>query len=353
MRAVARCAPTPESVVVRAEECRSIRPFDSPSAARRSLRVTASELIVARKSARNEFGCFAQDDRVFVFGEGCGDASGAQSCWGSVCGNSSGEMQVRSGEKFVMVPAGEMQVHSTRVWIDCCAQKARATNSDALLRMTEFLFSLRVVGMRAVARCAPTPESVVVRAEECRSIRPFDSPSAARRSLRVTASELIVARKSARNEFGCFAQDDRVFVFGEGCGDASGAQSCWGSVCGNSSGEMQVRSGEKFVMVPAGEMQVHSTRVWIDCCAQKARATNSDASLRMTEFLFLVRVVGMRAVARCAPTPESVVVRAEKCRSIRPFDSPSAARRSLRVTASGLIVARKKRAQQMRKLRSG
>jgi hypothetical protein len=67
----------------------------------------------------------------------------------------------------------------------------------------------------------------------------------------------------------------------------------------------------------------------------------------------LLRVVGMRAVARCAPTLESVVVKAEKCRSIRPFDSPSAARRSLRVTASGLIVARKERAQRMRMLRSG
>jgi hypothetical protein len=86
--------------------------------------------------------------------------------------------------------------------------------------------------------------------------------------------------------------------FGEGCGDASGAQSCWGSVCGNSSGEMQVRSGEKFVMVPAGEMQVHSTRVWIDCCAQKARATNSDASLRMTELGLLGRIEGIVSVDR-------------------------------------------------------
>ena len=103
-----------------------------------------------------------------------------------------------------------------RVWIDCCAQRARATNSDASLRMTEFGFLV------------------------------------------------------------------------EGCGDASGAQSCWGSVCGNSSGVMQVRSGEKFVMVPAGEMQVHSTRVQIDCCAEKRGATNSESSLRMTDLWFLV-----------------------------------------------------------------
>jgi hypothetical protein len=51
---------------------------------------------------------------------------------------------------------------------------------------------------------------------------------------------------------------------------------------------MQVRSGEKFVMVPAGEMQVHSTRVQIDCCAEKRGATNSESSLRMTDLWFLV-----------------------------------------------------------------
>src|SRR6202012_1559493 len=50
----------------------------------------------------------------------------------------------------------------------------------------------------------------------------------------------------------------------------------------------------------------------LNCCCAQMRATNLEGSLRMTVFWFLLRAMGIRAVARYA-----FLVRVQKCRSIR------------------------------------
>jgi hypothetical protein len=123
----------------------------------------------------------------------------------------------------------EMQVRSTRGWMDCCAQRRRATNLEGPLRMTEFSFPRRL--------------AVEMEEMQVRSTRGWGG---------------LLGAKAARNEIGRLAQDDRGLVFPvDGRGGQqraiclsdvwgfAGIAAMWGSPLSDGRCDVEVKSGDQ------------------------------------------------------------------------------------------------------------